>query len=61
MHTLAHTRTNTHTHTHTHTHAHDGEQVRWGRGIPMDPHVVVLDAGLDGRAFPEDLPVAPWI
>jgi hypothetical protein len=36
-------------------------QVRRACGIPIDPHVVVLEAGLDGRAFPEDLPVAPWL
>jgi hypothetical protein len=36
-------------------------QVKWGRGILMDPHVVVLEAGLDSRAFDENLPVAPWL
>ena len=36
-------------------------QVRWSRGIPSEPHVVVLEAGLDGRAFDDNLPVAPWL
>jgi hypothetical protein len=37
------------------------EQVRWGQGIPLDPHRVVLEAGLDNRNFSQDLPVAPWM
>ncbi len=46
--------------THTYMHAYVS-QVRWGRGIPMQPHVVALEAGLDSRAFDEDLPIAPWL
>jgi hypothetical protein len=52
-------------HTYIHRHKHTCmlicAQVKWGRGIPMDPHVVVLEAGLDSRAFDENLPVAPWL
>ncbi len=58
--TYVHTYTYMHKHTYTYIRA-CVFQVRWRRGIPMDPHVVVLEAGLDGRAFDDDLPVAPWL
>ncbi len=59
------TRSFTDGHAYIHRHKHTCmllyAQVKWGRGIPMDPHVVVLEAGLDSRAFDENLPVAPWL
>ncbi len=36
-------------------------QVTWGRGSNINPHIVVLEAGLDSLDFDEDLPVAPWL
>ena len=36
-------------------------QVTWGRGSNTNPHIVVLEAGLDSLDFDEDLPVAPWL
>ena len=36
-------------------------QVKWGRGSASNPHVVVLEAGLDSLDFDEDLPLAPWL
>lgn len=37
------------------------KQVRWGRGSASNPHIVVLEAGLDSLDFGEDLPLAPWL
>jgi hypothetical protein len=36
-------------------------QVKWGKGSATNPHVVVLEAGLDSLDFDEDLPLAPWL
>ncbi len=36
-------------------------QVKWGKGSVTNPHVVVLEAGLDSLDFDEDLPLAPWL
>ena len=36
-------------------------QVKWGKGSTSNPHVVVLEAGLDSLDFDEDLPLAPWL
>ena len=34
--------------------------VQWKAGSDADPHVVELEAAVDNKAEPEDLPLAPW-
>ena len=33
---------------------------QWKAGSDADPHVVVLDAAVENKREPEDLPLAPW-
>ena len=32
----------------------------WNLGTPLDPHVIELEAAVDNKEEPEDLPLAPW-
>jgi hypothetical protein len=34
--------------------------VQWKSGSDADPHVIELEAAVDNKAEPEDLPLAPW-
>jgi hypothetical protein len=33
---------------------------RWGAGTVANPHVIELQAAVDNKVEPEDLPLAPW-
>ena len=32
----------------------------WNAGTDADPHIIELQAAVDNKAEPEDLPLAPW-
>ena len=32
----------------------------WNLGTSLDPHVIELEAAVDNKEEPEDLPLAPW-
>jgi hypothetical protein len=34
--------------------------VAWNAGTTADPHVIELQAAVDNKEAPEDLPLAPW-
>ena len=32
----------------------------WNMGTSLDPHVIELEAAVDNKEEPEDLPLTPW-
>ena len=35
-------------------------RAQWRAGTDAEPHLIELDAAVDNKAEPEDLPLAPW-